>query len=759
MPRFLNTSTGEFEWHSDPSHVVYAILSHTWRPSEMGGEQSYDDVQAIQAEVAQEHLHATTSTKGPTPTSVLSHPKLSEKIKGVCKVAREAGFRLVWNDACCIDKSSSAELSEAINSMFEWYRLSGICYVYLEDVDDGEDPLKLNSRFRRSRWHSRGWTLQELIAPTKVEFLTKTWHLLSTKLGLATTLESITGIDFEVLVGQVSMDSVSVARRMSWAANRRTTRVEDMAYSLMGIFGIHMSPIYGEGEKAFLRLQEEIVRTIPDQSIFAWGARRALLSISQYSPIQDSEPPAFFGQPGLFATEPHDFEACRDITPVTSSVFAARLRLKGKEDVPPLHCVFTPQGVRLQLLCFRLSVFDMILERSSPGAYPGDLPSVLDLSTRTRADTIAVLQCEDENESLIALPLCEPQDNRAMLIGIQRTQPSNLPPLLVVTFRTNVCLTKVAVAYCLENVPLELIEVALHWHDSLSERYRFKTVDKLRGTPFSSRASFVGHFWPPATRTPPWPNGHEAGTVFRVAPCDIAALSTLGFVVESPLQVVRSKKKITLQIVLRCHNWNRYRHIGGYQCPQTIQLTLTLTRHPVKILYADEPDTIAQFSVVNFVGVPTHRSGGSNNHPYVMWRTPCIDGSEDDSPPIAAPFYNPRDRPRVIAGAAFTVHSDAHWEDARCMVRFLRVSLEYAREDANGPAADENLFWLSVHLSEQRLHTRSIDRSSSSWVQPNDRLEQTAPERTLAVGRRNETWPGPPSVSPTATAVSPKLSR
>ncbi|EIW51956.1 HET-domain-containing protein, partial [Trametes versicolor FP-101664 SS1] len=178
--------------------------------------------------------------------------------------------KLVWSDACCIDKSSSAELSEAINSMYEWYRLAHVCYVYLEDVPDGDIPSDHTSRFRDSKWHKRGWTLQELIAPERIEFLTRTWRFLGTKIGLASTLEEITGVDFDILTGRATVDSANVARRMSWAAERETSRIEDQAYSLMGIFGVHMSPIYGEGDNAFLRLQEEIIRTIPDHSMFAW---------------------------------------------------------------------------------------------------------------------------------------------------------------------------------------------------------------------------------------------------------------------------------------------------------------------------------------------------------------------------------------------------------------------------------------------------------------------------------------------------------
>lgn len=165
MPRFLNTWTGDFEWH-DPMMVRYAILSHTWRQPEDGGEQSYDDVLALQAAAKADPLHilqlavlnelnhleslhpshllhkSAPMLPGANlpPYTVLSHPKLSDKIKGICMVAREAGYRLIWIDSCCIDKSSSAELSEAINSMFEWYKLSDVCYVYLEDVSDDDDP-------------------------------------------------------------------------------------------------------------------------------------------------------------------------------------------------------------------------------------------------------------------------------------------------------------------------------------------------------------------------------------------------------------------------------------------------------------------------------------------------------------------------------------------------------------------------------------------------------------------------------------------
>ncbi|EIW58290.1 HET-domain-containing protein [Trametes versicolor FP-101664 SS1] len=402
MPHFLNTWTGEFEWHADPRKITYAILSHTWRSPDEGGEQSYSDVRRLQMSVnaepeqRQRRLYAATVDiirchqittlsqakrvsphfllpKGAAalPSFVLYHPELSHKIKYACKVARRDGYLLLWIDTCCIDKSSSAELSEAINSMFEWYRLADVCYAYLEDVPDDDDPTQANSYFSRSRWHKRGWTLQELIAPKRVVFLTRTWGCLGTKAGLASSLEKITGVDFNILTGHISIHSQSVARRMSWAACRETTRIEDQAYSLLGIFGIHMSPIYGEGQNAFLRLQEEIVRTIPDHSIFAWGSSCALPNLTE----SEGKVTYRWTSIGLLAETPLAFKGLADITPLSSVAFATRLGLRA-EDVPTLDCLFASQGVRVKLPCIDLAqtpqLFKALLARKpeSPSPQP-----------------------------------------------------------------------------------------------------------------------------------------------------------------------------------------------------------------------------------------------------------------------------------------------------------------------------------------------------------------------------------------------------
>ncbi|KAH9889531.1 heterokaryon incompatibility protein-domain-containing protein [Cubamyces lactineus] len=250
--RLLNTETARLVTFPNSEEIPpYAILSHVWQQH----EQSFQDIKA---------LHDDPDR--------LSH--LSEKIRRFCQFAQREGFEWIWVDTCCIDKTSSAELSEAINSMYTWYSEAVICYVYLHDVSTRPNTTAFEDHLTSSVWFTRGWTLQELVAPLSVVFLADDWKLLGTKEQWALVLERRTGIDRKVLTCATFLDDVSVARRMSWAAGRRTTRPEDRAYSLMGIFGVHMTTIYGEGEaKAFRRLQEEILKQCtPDQSIFAWGS-------------------------------------------------------------------------------------------------------------------------------------------------------------------------------------------------------------------------------------------------------------------------------------------------------------------------------------------------------------------------------------------------------------------------------------------------------------------------------------------------------
>ncbi|KAI0699778.1 heterokaryon incompatibility protein-domain-containing protein [Cerioporus squamosus] len=250
---FLRTSRAELQHFSQPPQR-YAILSHVWGDDDL---QSFQDVQAL-------HTHAVCGKDNP-------RARASPKIRGCCIYAEAQGFEWLWIDTCCIDKSSSAELSEAINSMYQWYARATVCYVYLHDVSAEADPSARTSPFRRSKWFTRGWTLQELIAPKRVCFLSHDWVYLGDKALFARLLEQITGIDVDVLTFHIQPSSVPIAKRMQWASQRKTTRIEDEAYSLMGIFGVHMATIYGEGRQAFRRLQEEIMKNIADHTLLTWG--------------------------------------------------------------------------------------------------------------------------------------------------------------------------------------------------------------------------------------------------------------------------------------------------------------------------------------------------------------------------------------------------------------------------------------------------------------------------------------------------------
>lgn len=155
--------------------------------------------------------------------------------------------------------------------MYRWYKECGVCYAYLSDVRPGEDPNGDRSTFSSSRWFRRGWTLQELLAPLNMRFYDAGWSCLGTKGDLCHLVETVTGIPTSFLLGMADLHQASVAQRMSWAAKRVTKRPEDIAYSLLGIFGVSMPMIYGEGDKAFRRLQEQIMKDLGDDSILAWG--------------------------------------------------------------------------------------------------------------------------------------------------------------------------------------------------------------------------------------------------------------------------------------------------------------------------------------------------------------------------------------------------------------------------------------------------------------------------------------------------------
>jgi hypothetical protein len=231
--RLLHAST--FKLHDFSGDIpAYAILSHRWETEEI----LFQDVEAGKA-------RRMTGFA---------------KIEGCCQRATADNIEFVWIDTCCIDKTSSAELSEAINSMYQWYQDAQVCYAYLSDVQEGR-----HEQFSESKWFTRGWTLQELLAPSFVVFYDCSWNEIGTKGSLRKEITTITGIN-----SLFDIDQACVAEKMSWASGRVTTRLEDTAYCLMGLFGVHMTPLYGEGHNAFVRLQLEILSRSDDESIFAW---------------------------------------------------------------------------------------------------------------------------------------------------------------------------------------------------------------------------------------------------------------------------------------------------------------------------------------------------------------------------------------------------------------------------------------------------------------------------------------------------------
>jgi len=242
-------SPGEFSLIQVANHntLPYAILSHTWT----GEEFTYQDL-----------ISGTGKSKSGY-----------EKIKFCGERATRDGLQYFWVDTCCIDKSNAIELSTAINSMFRWYRNAKKCYVFLTDVSTLSYDTDIQAKqsiweaaFRNSRWFTRGWTLQELIAPAIVEFFSQEHKLLGDKKSLEKPIHEITQIPIQALRGNPFSD-FSITERKGWAEQRQTTEEEDLVYCLLGLCEVSMPPIYGEGKAAALkRLQMTVEGFSKDSS-------------------------------------------------------------------------------------------------------------------------------------------------------------------------------------------------------------------------------------------------------------------------------------------------------------------------------------------------------------------------------------------------------------------------------------------------------------------------------------------------------------
>lgn len=287
--RLIRTSNLELCRFEEGEIPEYVILSHTWGPEEVSF-QSFGTADA---------------------KDLAGYGKIEQ----CCQVAFRDGWSYVWIDTCCIDKTSSAELSEAINSMFRWYQEAQVCYTYLSDVSvarelsgdckslDQKHKFSVKDSFSSSRWFRRGWTLQELLAPWTMVFYDKNWNEIGTKWSLQQEISRITAISTDHIANP---RSASVAAKMSWASRRQTRRPEDISYCLMGLFDVNMPLLYGEGSKAFMRLQLEIVKSSNDESIFAW--KDASLRYS-----------------GMFAQSPAAFSDSGNIIPITVPIAVPNL--------------------------------------------------------------------------------------------------------------------------------------------------------------------------------------------------------------------------------------------------------------------------------------------------------------------------------------------------------------------------------------------------------------------------------------------------
>jgi hypothetical protein len=334
--RLLNVKTRKLEEYLK-SPPPYAVLSHRWGDE----EASFQDV---------------NSGWAPGGRKMASW----SKVHACCLQAERDGLFYIWVDTCCINKESSRELDEAINSMFSWYKEAVTCYVYLHDVHSSNVPNILPFEFRASTWFTRGWTLQELLAPKEVHFFDADWKVIGTRRELSSIITEVTRIRRDVLMGWVDLKQASLAQRMSWAANRETTRIEDMAYCLLGLFDVNMDMRYGEGQQAFNRLQLEIMKTQGDHSILAWGF------------ITKSDGPSHapnYDMGGALANSPADFANSSNVIPCS-------------EDYGQATDSFEFQG--------------------------GSIRMQIPLIKNTSGQVFGLLNCYPQNDkdSLIGIPLC-----------------------------------------------------------------------------------------------------------------------------------------------------------------------------------------------------------------------------------------------------------------------------------------------------------------------------------------------------------------
>ena len=257
-----------------------AIISHRWGKDELTFQKHEERMKSEDY---------ATQQYNPTNTPSFSEGESEGRLKlaRACLKARqysEMDLKYIWMDTCCINKQEPNETEKAITSMFRWYSSAKVCFAYLPDVSE-DSPQELEKdehgnvikprvgSFESSDWFTRGWTLQELLAPKAMWFFDRYWRFLGTKDSMKAQIQNVTGIEAIYLHRDVSQACMAI--KMSWLARRQTKEVEDMAHCMFGLFGINTYVRYGEGEGAFLRLGQELIKQKPlDESLFAWRNSR-----------------------------------------------------------------------------------------------------------------------------------------------------------------------------------------------------------------------------------------------------------------------------------------------------------------------------------------------------------------------------------------------------------------------------------------------------------------------------------------------------
>lgn len=329
---------------------AYCILSHRWEDEEV----SYVDMISGRD---------------------LSHLKGYQKIRNAALIAEHEGLSYIWIDTCCIDKSNHSELAEAILSMFRWYAQSSKCVAYLSDIDSQDEITK-------SLWFTRGWTLQELLAPSEVYFYDQHWELRGERQDFVHAIEQTTGIAIEYLQGAAAVIDAPVCQKMFWASSRVTTRPEDMAYSLMGLFDVNIPNAYGEGaERAFRRLQEGILNVSPDdETIFAWTAEPEECEKKPYWGLL-APSPAYFKKSGKYRPSEFHISGIEGTIEIINDKTVLPLTLRQWDDDPSeslflgiVNCVVSDVNAHTGE-----SIFAIILQKMS---------DISDLYARVRPDLI-----------------------------------------------------------------------------------------------------------------------------------------------------------------------------------------------------------------------------------------------------------------------------------------------------------------------------------------------------------------------------------